>query len=1009
MKKFINSHLQYPLIWILIYGAIVFFGIFALYKIPLEILPQFHFPQISVIVRQPGATAQELESMIVRPLESQILSLPGVETVRSNIGAGTVEIDIRFNEHTHSIQDLQLVRSALDRAHPQLPLGVAPKAQIMGNSINEIADYGLQIHQHASLLKAQRDIKTRIIPLLRAIPGVQQVNLFGEGHESLWIQPNINKMRQYGIGLKDIVQAVKHQIVLGPDGYITLGYQDVMIQTSFLPSTALALGKILVNGKKGKVPLSQIAQIQHLPIPTHNAVLINAKPSVVITVFKQPGASTLPITRSVERILKNNTNELPPNIKWIKLYSQGHLINLINSDLGRNLLVGGVLAIAVLFFILGAGRSVFILAITIPLSLLLAVAGLYWSGHTLNILTLSALTIAVGLVVDDSIIIFESIYHNWEKGLLGWSGVIEGLRTIAAPDISGTLTVIAVFAPLLFVGGLAGLFFVPFGLAMSLALFASLFISLTLIPLLMGFMKKEKTSSSTIGYNFIKYLRQQNKKLLLFALAKPKLSLFVSALLFFISIAFLAFVSMDFLPLPNEGVLLESFALPPGTSLVHTKQVVKKITKRLQADSKVANVYARIGSASSTFYTEPSSAGEFEIVLKPSVNVNNLSTISNHLLKISKMQGVQLSIDTPTVERLGESLSGLPQPFVLRLFGSNISMLRSLSEKITVKLRHIKGLSDVFDNDSYPITQIRLHPRNTIFKTYGISNSALQKELSLLLGGKILAQIPHKDYRIDLYLRMKNANNLSMQNLKNLPIRTKKGWIPLHMLAQITFITRPNRIRHFNGAREIDITAFPTQSLGSAVANAKKAIATIHMPAGYHIVFGGLLPQLKHTIVEISVAAIVAFIIILAILIIQFEGILIPGLLLLQIPLAFTGGALALSLSGIGLNAVGLIAFFTLIGISLNHGIVLLHRIKQNEAKGMHKQEAVFEAVHVRFRPIFLTTITAVLGMLPTALGWGKGAAPEQGLAIVILGGIIWSALLSTNLLPALYTNWSKK
>ena len=1008
MKNFIINRIRHPFIWVLFYTVMIILGIFSLHEIPTEVLPKFDFPQIRVIVRQPGSTAQEAENMVIKPLESQFLSLPGVQTVRSNIGSGTSEIDVRFNETTNAVMDLQLIRSAISKISDELPKNVDIKAHIMGNSINEVADYGILADNKTDLLKAQIAIKTKIIPLLRAIPGVQKVDLFGEGPDSFWIQPNITAMRKYGVSLKDITDAIKQFIVIGSDGYLTLGHQDIMIQTSSIPKKTSDFKKLLINGKYGKIPLYKIATIKHAPIPTHNAVLLDNKPALMITVFKQSGASTLAVTKAVAKILKKTSYELPKNVKWVKIYSQGHLVKLIGSDLSKDLLIGGILAISVLFFILGAGKHVFILAVTIPLSLLLAVTGLYLGGHTLNLLTFGALTIAIGLLIDDSIIVFESIYHSWEEGFTGIEGVIKGLKAIAAPDISGTFTVVAAFAPLLFVGGLAGLFFAPFSLAMILALLASLLISLTLIPLSMAFMKKTKMSSSNIGNKFIEFLRTQNEKLLKFSLKRPRLSLFLAILLFILSMIFMAFKSVNFLPLPNEGVLLESFALPPGTSLKHTENVVKNIVDRIKKDPLVAHTYARIGSASDTFYTEPSSSGEIEIVLKPSVNVDDLNSLSEHFLKITKTPGVQLDIDTPTIERLGESLSGLPQPFVLRLFGQNISTLRKLAKEITKKLRHLNSLTGVFDDDGYPVTQIHLKPNLFNMQTYGISPKELQEKLALLLHGKVLAQIPHNDYSIDIYMRLKHVHNLNINQLSNLIIHTKKGWIPLKKLAKIDFVSAPNRIRHFNGARELDITAFPTTSLGAAVAQAKKALSSMKLPHGYYIKFGGLLPQLKHAIFVLTAAGIVAFIIILAILVFQFEKMLIPWIILLQIPLAFTGGALALGISGVGLNAIGIIGFFTLIGISLNHGIVLLDYIKQYEKQGMKQIDAIFQGVRVRFRPIFLTVITAILGMLPTALGLGKGAAPEQSLAIVIMGGILWSALLSTNLLPALYAHWSK-
>jgi len=383
--------------------------------------------------------------------------------------------------------------------------------------------------------------------------------------------------------------------------------------------------------------------------------------------------------------------------------------------------------------------------------------------------------------------------------------------------------------------------------------------------------------------------------------------------------------------------------------------------------------------------------------------------VGDRLLKASHTPGVQLSMGTPTLERLGESLSGLPQPFVLRVFGPDIERLRALSDRITDRLRQVPLLSDVFNNDGYPITQLKLTPRDAALRAHQLSPAALQARLAPLLGGKILTRVPDQDHVLDLYLRLRDVRHLGLARLRALPVETPTGWAPLGSLASLSMVTRPNRIRHIDGARALEILALPMGPLGSAVSQAKSALAPIRLPGGYRLAFAGLLPQLEHAGLALLMAAIAAFVIMVAILVIQFDGLLVPGLLLLQLPLAFTGGALALAISGVGLNATGLVAFLTLVGISLNHGIVLLHRVRRNEAGGMAAREAVFEAVHVRFRPILLTTLTAVLGMLPTALGWGRGAAPEQGLAIVILGGIVWSALLSTNLIPALYLHWSRR
>ena len=1008
--------LRRPLLWALIFGMLVVYGIYAFRQIPVEVLPRFNFPQISVVMHMPGATAAELESQIVRPLEGQMLVLPNLVSVRSVMGNGTVEIDIRFREGTDAQQDLLTVNSAIDRARSQLPANIQPRVEIMGNAINEVVDYAAEIPAGVSPARVERAARAFVVPALRAVPGVQLVNLFGAGEEALWVQPDLAALHHYHVPVTSIVRAIKDQVLLQPGGYVTLGHQDIIIEARSLPVHIAELERIPVSGPNGPIPLSNLARVVRAAMPTHNTVLLDGHPSVALIVFKQPGASTVPVTQAVQSVLDETLNQLPAGVRWVRYYNQGHLVNVIGADLGRNLILGGILAVFVLFWILGAGRGIWVLGCSIPISLLLGIALLHTAGQSLDLMTLGALTVAVGMLADDAILVLESIYYCWEQGDSHWAGVWRGVKTIAIPDITGTLTIVAVFVPLLFVGGLAGLFFIPFALAMTLVLLASLAVSLSFIPLSLGFIGARQRSTPTSGGKWLERSRRLNEKLFNLVVRGPRLSLAITFGILILSLAGLALVPVNFLPLPNEGVLLESFTLPPGSSLVDTEAAVQKITRRLSADTAVSHVSARIGSASTTAYTEPAYAGEIQILLKPDVNVNSLGAIGRRLLKKSQLTGVQLAIDTPTVERVGESLSGLPMPFVIHLFGSSISELRKIAEKVTTRLQTIPSLTSLFNNDGYPVTQLQLRPKPDALTAYALTPAQLYAQVNPLLNGQIVAQVPEGNVPLDLYMRLADAQDKSLADLGRVPIRTVRpsgaaigGWTPLNQLADLNLVTTPNQIRHIGGARALDIYATPTGGIGSTIAAAKRALAGLKLPPGYRISFGGLYPELIAAAEGLGMAALAAFVFLVAILILQFESLLVPGILLLEIPLALMGGAIALIVSGVGLNATGLVAFLTLIGIGLNHGIVLLDRARHNETAGMPVGEAVREAIHVRFRPIVLTALTAALGMLPTALGWGQGAAPEQGLAVVLFGGVLWSAVRSTNLIPALYIYWRRK
>ncbi|WP_231337409.1 efflux RND transporter permease subunit [Paraburkholderia sprentiae] len=986
----------------MLYGALIAYGIYALVNIHSEVLPQFNMPQVSIVAQFPGATTLDLEGLIARPLEAELTSLQSLSDVRTVVSQGSVKIEARFSEGTTAASALQDVNGVVGRVNGTLPKGTTLTTEISGNAINEVADYAIRIPDGVDASKVQRLVESNFAPRVRAVAGVQRVAVVGPGADAIWVRPDLGKLQRFNVSASALASSLETTTAMVPSGYLDVGHQDIFIEGRNLPTAPSAYAGVSVQTPSGGVPLGAMADVIRSALPSHHEVKLDNRPTVALIVFKQPGASTVPVVDAVDKTLRELEPQLPRGAHFVRIYSQGHIVGVVAQDLTRNLAIGAVLAVAVLFWMLGASRGIWALALSIPLSLLVGIAGLYLMGQTLNLLTFGALSVAVGLLADDAIIVLESIYHRWELGDGRWEGVAQGLRDIAGPDISGTLTTVSVFLPLAFVGGLAGLFFVPFSLAMTVSLIASLLISLSLIPLVLGAIGPHVEKRATSGSRAVAWLKRHNFRLLEFTLRRPSLSQWTCIAIFVLSMAGLALVPVDFLPLPNEEVLLESFTLPPGTSLHDTQDVADRISQRLMGLAPVAHVFTRVGSASGTSYTEPAYAGEIQIALKPNVNAGSLDKIGQQVLAASKLPAVQTAIGTPTLERVGETLSGLPQPFVIDVYGDSITTLQSLSSEVTSRLAEVPNLSDVFNNDGYPITELQITPNPAGLALHGITPAQLFAQLHILLAGQTIATVPEGNSRLDVFVRLADPTQLSIEQLKQIPIMAN-GWAALRDVADVHMTTGPNVIRHLNGLRAIEILATPTAPLGQVISASKKALETLRMPAGYEVKFGGLYPQLEHAAINVAIAAAVALALMLGILTLQFDGLLVPGLLLLQMPLAFSGGAIALVVSGVGLNAIGLIAFLTLIGVSLNHGIVLLQLVKRNEARGQYVLDAVRDAVEVRFRPILLTVLTASLGLLPTALGFGKGAAPERGLAIVTLGGLVWSGLLSTNLLPALY------
>ena len=985
-----------PALWLMIYAALLGYGLFALFNIPEEVLPAFNYPEVSVTVHLPGTTATDMEAMVATPLEGVLLGLPGVSNVRSSISDGLVETDLRFAATTNAAADLQAVNGAIERAQTSLPPGVQPFTEIMGNAINEVADYAVRFAPGTSQAEVARAVAMQLVPAMRAVPGVQLVTSAGLGDEALWVQPNLTAMRQAGVSIQALRQALAGQAMLVPGGSLSLGHTDSLITFGNAPNAA-ALAQVPVMGPDGPIPLGALARIVHGTEPVHQRELLDGEPAIALVVFKQQGASTLPVTQALDAAIK--TVALPQGVSVVRIYDQGHLVGATSDDLRRNLLIGGVLAIAGLLAVLGLGSGAWLLALSLPASLLLGIAGLYATGQSLNLLTFGAIIVALGLVADDSIIVLESIFHRWEAGDDTWPGIWRGLREIMAPDIIGTLTTVLVFVPLLFTGGLAGLFCVPFALGMIFSLGASLLVSLTLIPPGLGLLPRHAVRPPRAANALLTRLMGWNRRLFRLALAYPKRAVLACVALLLASFGAMSLVSVNVLPLPNEGVLLESFTLAPGTSLADTDALMRRLSARLAKDPAVEHVLARIGSAAGSTYTEPAYAGEITISLKPGVGGASLDEIANRVQAETQFPSLQTGVDTPTIERLGESLNGLPQPFALDLYGDDLGQMSATAKAIVQRLGRVPGLSDLFNDQGYPESQIRITPRLDALAAAGMTPAALSNEVSALMAGQVVAELPDGAAPLPLYLRLPDSRLLSLEALKALPIGTTN----LGAMADVSLTTSPNQFMHIDGARALEILATPTTAPNIAIAQARSAMAGLKLPPGERIVFGGLYKELEHAALGLGLAAIAAITALAWVLFLRFPGRRVPLLLLAQIPLAMTGGGLALAVSGLGLNGIGLIGFLALAGVSLNHGVVLLDRAQRNEAAGMSPQEAVEEALNVRFRPILLTTAVAILGMLPTALGFGTGAAPEQGLAVVIGGGILWSALRCTNLLPALY------
>jgi len=1020
MKRFLTNPLL--LVWILI--AALIGGAYSLTKLNYNLFPNMNYPLVNIITHSPGASSYDVETLITRPIENQMSGLLNVRRVSSVSQNGLSNITVIFNWGVSNRVARAQVQQALAQAQTHLPTGLKPVLENLGSNLLNIADYGVQIDTKgltpeqalARTHQITQFCKIKLNNFLRTVPGINHIDVVGGETETFAVTPNALKMVQNNLSYENIAEAITQQNKQKLLGFYDENYQSNAITGQGILQTSNDIKQVpLPNLDKNQqvimpslasrpLLLSHIAQVDSGSLPKRYQVHINGRPGLDLMIYKNPNADTIKVVKGIQEAFKKLTPSFPEGMKIIPIYDQSKLIGDSAHALTANIIEGiGLVAIMLVLF-LGSLRNSFIVALSVPTIVVITFMFMDWLNLSLNMMTLGAMAVAVGMVVDDSIIVIENIIRHREMGKPPLQAALEGTKEIAAADASGTLTTIAAFVPCIFLTGIAGIFTQSFGWVISIMLLLSLIISLSIIPAYMAHQRNIKLKPPLVR-PLIDWAIQFNLKMLNRLLKHPKKTLLGSVLILILSAGAMAFNPISFLPKIDEGAMLMEYHLPPGTSLTESNRVGNKIEKIALKNPNVDAVYRRTGSEAGSLQIEPVDVGELILHLKPvSQRKDTIDDVKQQLRKATaSIQGIILFIHPVTSEKLDESMSGMPTLFGLTLYGDNYTQLLDIADRVSAAAKTLPEVSAVVNSAQFRVPQILIKPNAVALAKAQISTEQLFDEIRYQVAGQQVAEVIKNQQIIPIFLRAKNGAYIQFENLGDLNIQTLNGPIPLRLLAHIEKTSGPSEIDHINLQRVVTLPMEVEGNVSTVESALMQKINQLHLPKDVVAVFGGEYQLFIKTGISFALLIVVSGILIYLIMAFQLGNNRHPIAILLRLPLSFSGAFIAMAITGAEINLSFFIGLITLLGVGVNNGIVLVDYINKYRAEGMSELEAIEKGVQVRTRPVLLTVFTAIIALMPIALGIGTGSEMQQSLAICVIGGLMSNIFFTLNVLPVLY------
>lgn len=1016
IDRIIHASFKQKAVVLMLVGLALVFGISAYQQMPRNVYPDITIPVFTIVTENEAMAPEEIETMVTRPMESAMNGLPGVRRIRSQTTQGLSSVVVEFDIETEFWRARQFVTERISQVAAQLPAGTeSPNLSSATTRLAEV--YELAIEGSLPPTELREIAEWQVRYNLLTVPGVAEVLNTGGRMRQYRVTIDPAKLRSHNVKLAEFEEALKSSNENAAGGFISTGPTEYTVRGIGRLNSIDDIRDIVI-AERGGVPLfvRDVADVADGTAVRRGIASKNGKETVVALVIKQPNADTMTVVEGVEKAIEEMRSSLPKGVSLTPYYDQTHLISHSLSSVTRAILVGAVLVILVLLVFLGHFRSTLIVAASLPLSVMIAGILMRQLGVGLNTMSLGGLAIAVGIMVDASIIMVENIYHRFHqnRGNLNDAHTKEVIAHKASIEVGrpiafATLIIIAVFLPLYLMGGIEGLLFRPLAVTVAAAMLVALALSLTFTPVLATRFLHPKDGDDPEGeVSFVKWIKRGYVPALEYALQHRWLVIGIAFGLLIPTALGLLAVGKDFMPKLDEGAWFVSTVTPPETSLEENNRITSQIERLLAKNPDVESVIRRNGRSERAIgCVLPVNSGEMMVNLKPK---NKLSKPADELMadvreQIERIPGVAVAFTQPLQNKIDESMEGTPAPLQVKLFGPDIQTLAQIGSQIEGIVKETRGVADVKMDQASGIPQVRVQIDRQAAARYGVSVANISELVRLAIGGEELTQVWKNQRSYGVFVRFPDQLRGDIESIKNLMVDTPSGsQIPLSQVATVGLSQGPNVIWREAMNRRISIdTSIQGRDLGSVVADIKNGLKDVTLPSDYYVVFGGQFQNQQRAMKSLILATAVALAIVFMLLFLALRSASHAAIILATVPSAFIGGVASLLLTGESLNVSSAVGFIALFGIAVQNSLVLLTQTGDFIADGHSKDQAIRLASVQRLRPKLMTASCAALGLLPILLSRGVGAEIEKPLAIVMVGGLVTSTLFTLLVLPAVY------
>lgn len=997
-----------PVFTVMMSLALMVLGFMSLSRLGVDLFPDINFPIVVVNTVYPGASPEEVERLVTRPIEDSLAGVTGMDRIKSTSRDSVSTVVAQFKLEADIKQASADVREKVAGVRGRLPRDVEdPIINRVDANASPIMLYSVSGNAPSEDLRTYTEDVLK--PALETIEGVAAVNVNGGREREIQVELSNSKLQALNLTPAAIAQIITSENMDVPSGRFTANNQETSIRAKGQFTRPEELGEIVLPiPGMNPVKLKEVAEIKDGFKEQRTRNRVNGQPAVVFEIIKQAGTSTLSITAAVEKKLAKLQTSLPPSYKVTKLLDSSLYIQENTHEVEIAIIYGGAMAILIIFLFMLDWRSTLISAMALPTSVVATFLAMDMMGFTLNMMSLLALSLAIGLLIDDAVVVRENIFRHMEMGKDPMRAASDGTKEIALAVLATTLTIVAVFLPVGFTSGMIGQFFKQFGLTIAAAVMVSLFVAFTLDPMLSArLVKPIEHNQHELDHahpikgpilRFYESLDRGYREILAWSLSHRAMVAVVATMMFFGSLYLVKYMGMEFFPKPDRGQFMVFVQLPAGTSIDATDDVVKQIEGLLGQNPNIVTQYSTVG-----LQQDPVKASVRVLANDKNDRKETLEDIKDDVRrKIATIPDLKL-----TMTDIGFIEGSVEAPLQLNIRGDDYAVLLPLAEKVREIVRKVPGTTDVDMTYSPGKPELNVAIDRDRAGLMGVSMATIGMGLRTAIEGDTNNKLRVGDKEYPIRVRLRDADRNSVALLENYTVASRTGaQVKLSELVTTTAGTGPSAIERENRQRQITITGgVANRSLGEIVADINKEIAKLDKPDGYTMVFAGEAERMADSIKSMGTALILGIIFIYIVLASQFESFVHPFTIMFSLPLAIVGALLTLFLLGYALGMSTFIGIILLMGLVTKNAILLVDYTNQlREERNMDMISALLEAGPTRLRPILMTSAAMVLGMLPTAISTGSGSEFRAPMAWAIIGGVIVSTLLTLVVVPVVYT-----